>query len=343
MPPVIDDKYYLNLYNEKSRWGMTSGNRTPVADQGSGGHSVFAYQLLKELKQNEKPYISTQEIYTRIAPIVGNNSEQTPLCRPIRNTGDQGGEFVFVASSGANIEKVPLPGSGRVAAAPAKTDDTGLSAERERLEQERNELEKIKADAAERKRIEEDRLRIEAEKKQIATPRPATPSSLSGSGEKEIASDGTLKEWQEFTSPECKFSVLMPDKPKEQTSTTQTANGTVNHHGFMHDTGSSVYMVVYTEIPEKGMGDPKKMLDIACGSAEKRLKGKIVSEKEISLGNNKGRELTIQVPSEKIPGGRMVKLRMYMVENRLYQVWGMVNGSKLTESVDKFHNSFKLL
>ena len=163
MPPVIDDKYYLNLYNEKSRWGMTSGNRTPVSDSGSEGHSVFAYQLLKELRQNEKPYVSTQEIYTRIAPIVSNNSEQTPLCRPIRNTGDQGGEFVFVASSG----------SGRVVAAPVKTDDTELSAER--------------------KRIEEERLRIEAEKKQIlAIPRPDTPSSLSSSGEKEIASDGTL-------------------------------------------------------------------------------------------------------------------------------------------------------
>jgi len=105
MPPVIDDKYYLSLYNDKSRWGMTSGNKTPVSDSGSGGHSVFAYQLLKELRNNEKPYVSTQEIYTRIAPIVGNNSEQTPICRPIRNTGDHGGEFVFVASSGAVIDE----------------------------------------------------------------------------------------------------------------------------------------------------------------------------------------------------------------------------------------------
>ncbi len=104
MPPAIDNKYYLSLYNEKSRWGMTSGNKTPVADKGTGGHSVFAYQLIKELRKNEKPYLSTQEIYTRIAPIVSNNSEQTPLCRPIRNTGDQGGEFVFIASSSAIVE-----------------------------------------------------------------------------------------------------------------------------------------------------------------------------------------------------------------------------------------------
>jgi len=121
MPPVIDDKYYLNLYNEKSRWGMTSGNRTPVSDTGSGGHSVFAYQLLKELRQNEKPYVSTQEIYTRIAPIVSNNSEQTPLCRPIRNTGDQGGEFVFVASRGADVEK-PVPVKPEPVVIPGQTE-----------------------------------------------------------------------------------------------------------------------------------------------------------------------------------------------------------------------------
>ena len=121
MPPVITDKYYLNLYNERSRWGMTSGNKTPVSDEGTRGHSVFAYQLLKELAKNEKPYVSTQEIYTRIAPIVGNNSEQTPLCRPIRNTGDHGGEFVFVASSGATVEK-PDPARGTTLSVTANVD-----------------------------------------------------------------------------------------------------------------------------------------------------------------------------------------------------------------------------
>ena len=150
MPPVIGDKYYLNLYNEKSRWGMTSGNKTPVSDQGSGGHSVFAYQLLKELRNSEKPYISTQELYTRIAPIINNDSEQTPLCRPIRNTGDQGGEFVFVASR----EMITATA-------------TDLAVERKQLEQKRKELERIKDKIEEYKRLEDERERIEAEKKKL--------------------------------------------------------------------------------------------------------------------------------------------------------------------------------
>ena len=125
MPSVITDKYYLGLYNERSRWGMTSGNKTPVSDEGAGGHSIFAYQVLKELKKNEKPYLSTQELYTRIAPIVGNNSEQTPLCSPIRNTGDRGGEFIFVASSGAEVER-PDPSHGTTLSVSANVEGAAV-------------------------------------------------------------------------------------------------------------------------------------------------------------------------------------------------------------------------
>ena len=91
MSQTISDKYYLNLNNEISRWGMTSGNKTSASDKGTDGHSVFAYQLIKKLKNNIKYYIYAQEIYTDIAPIIGNNSEQAPMCRPIKNTEDQGG------------------------------------------------------------------------------------------------------------------------------------------------------------------------------------------------------------------------------------------------------------
>lgn len=176
IPKAIDKKYYLNLYNEKSRWGMTSGNKTPVSDVGSEGHSVFAYQLLKELKKNQKPYFSIQELCIRIAPIVSNNSEQTPLCRPIRNTGDQGGEFVFVASGIASY--------------------TGLTAERQRLEQERMELERIKIEM-ERKKIEAERKHIEKQLEQkktqkktlAAIPETAVDSGDNGTVDNKVDSD----------------------------------------------------------------------------------------------------------------------------------------------------------
>jgi class 3 adenylate cyclase len=94
--PPIGERLYRELYERQSRWGMTSGNKHPVSDVGAGGHSVFASQLLKVLKGNRQPYLSTQEIFNRIRYVVSNNSEQTPICRPLQNTGDEGGEFVFI-------------------------------------------------------------------------------------------------------------------------------------------------------------------------------------------------------------------------------------------------------
>jgi hypothetical protein len=99
LPPVIDDQFYRELYESKSRWGMTSGNRTPVTDAGSEGHSLFAYHFLKTLKNSDKSYLTPREMYAKIGPVVRNNSEQMPVCLPIRNTGDEGGEFVFVRAS----------------------------------------------------------------------------------------------------------------------------------------------------------------------------------------------------------------------------------------------------
>lgn len=171
LPPIIDDRYYFNLYNEKSRWGMTSGNKTPVSDSGSEGHSVFAYQLLKALSKNEKPYITTQEIYGQIAPIIANNSEQQPLCSPVRDTGDQGGGFVFVASRTSSASDAP-PYAKHLA--PQSDSDewarqkAALESERQELARQKHELERQKALDAEREQLAAERHKLEAERQQLA-------------------------------------------------------------------------------------------------------------------------------------------------------------------------------
>jgi hypothetical protein len=104
LPPVITEKYYLDLYRDRSRWGITSGNKTPVIDRydPSSRHSLFADQMLKVLCRNSKPYLDTLEIFTRIAPVIANNAEQVPMCRPVKYTGDMGGGFVFIRTNAAS-------------------------------------------------------------------------------------------------------------------------------------------------------------------------------------------------------------------------------------------------
>jgi formylglycine-generating enzyme required for sulfatase activity len=136
IPPVINDKYYLGLYSDRSRWGLTSGNREPVSDLGSGKHSIFAGQLLKELRRTDRSFFTIRDIYTRIAPIIANNSEQHPICRPMRGVGDQGGEFVFVRVAGGKaVTETPLPGTSSVPQAPEPVIRVGMLTVRTQPEQ----------------------------------------------------------------------------------------------------------------------------------------------------------------------------------------------------------------
>lgn len=99
MPP-INDKFYRQLYANKSRWGLTSGGKEPVADSGNSGHSIFAYHFIKLLKENSDPYLVPSRIFDQIAPVIANNAAQTPRSEPLQNTGDEGGQFVFQLASG---------------------------------------------------------------------------------------------------------------------------------------------------------------------------------------------------------------------------------------------------
>ena len=93
--PPISDRWYARLYEARSRWGLTSGATEPVADSGSGGHSPFAYFLLKKLREHAGPYLVPSQIYDFVAPLVGNDAAQLPRGAPLKGIGDKGGQFVF--------------------------------------------------------------------------------------------------------------------------------------------------------------------------------------------------------------------------------------------------------
>jgi hypothetical protein len=95
-PFETSDKYYANAYIKNSRQALTSGGDEPVMDGGKDGHSVFAYYLLKTLETNENKYLDISQVYNNIKIPVINNSDQTPRLDPIKNTGDEGGQFIFL-------------------------------------------------------------------------------------------------------------------------------------------------------------------------------------------------------------------------------------------------------
>lgn len=96
LPFEDSEKYYKKVYELRSRQAITSGGMEPVMDGGGEGHSVFAYYLLKVLNENNNKYYDTGQLYNDIKIPVTNNSDQSPKLQPIKNTGDEGGQFIFI-------------------------------------------------------------------------------------------------------------------------------------------------------------------------------------------------------------------------------------------------------
>jgi hypothetical protein len=92
-----EQRYLREVSKLKARQALISGGNEPVMDTGlSSNHSIFAHYLLNRLSANQDKYLTASDLFELIKLPISNSSLQTPQCRPIGNTGDEGGQFVFV-------------------------------------------------------------------------------------------------------------------------------------------------------------------------------------------------------------------------------------------------------
>ena len=105
--PADRAKYLQTMIESKSRVLISSGRDEPVADGGSGGHSVFANALLKGLRGDADPIFTASNLFHQyIEQAVIGGSRQVPLYQLIPDSGHEFGDFVFVA--GAGVPSVPV-------------------------------------------------------------------------------------------------------------------------------------------------------------------------------------------------------------------------------------------
>ncbi|MFC2137067.1 peptidase C14, partial [Bacteroidota bacterium] len=96
IPFEDSERYYREVSSLSSRKAITSGGIEPVMDGGRDGHSVFAYYFLKNLENNQNRFFDAGQLFEKIKIPIINNSEQSPQFNPIKNTGDEGGQFIFI-------------------------------------------------------------------------------------------------------------------------------------------------------------------------------------------------------------------------------------------------------
>ena len=148
--------------------------------------------------------------------------------------------------------------------------------------------------------------------------------------------------WKEFSSPEGRFSVLLPGTPTKTTQKVNSDLGVITLYLFTFNQENISYNVTCSDYPESifKIKSIDKFLDDYRDGAVAGVRGKLVSETKISLGTYPGREVIIEVNDGRI----LACIRFYMVKTRLYQVSVATQkeNPQLT-NVTRFLESFKLL
>jgi uncharacterized caspase-like protein len=109
----------LRLEQRPSRELMASGGNEPVSDSGADGHSVFAGAFLRALERMPAEQFAAHELFDEVRTFVAGNSAQLPQFDPLRDSGDDGGSFVFSRAGG--VVPVVTPGNARGDASPPPT------------------------------------------------------------------------------------------------------------------------------------------------------------------------------------------------------------------------------
>lgn len=149
--------------------------------------------------------------------------------------------------------------------------------------------------------------------------------------------------WKPFSSQEGRFKVLMPGTPSEDKSNVNTKAGEITINRFsVRRENEALYAVAYSDLPDKfslNSADINPLLsEIAAGFAA-GSRGRLVSQRNIRLGNVPGREIRLQLER-----GAIARGRLYVANKRLYQVVVATAKEKnLTKSIEGFFNSFQIV
>ena len=156
---------------------------------------------------------------------------------------------------------------------------------------------------------------------------------------------GRLK-WKEYRHPDGSFSVMMPGKPLESTTSQPAPFGTLQMNSLtsLRETNAG-YVLVYSDYPDavvnSGVTDDQ-LLEGGLQGGLKSSGAKLVRRAKVSLGNYSGIEADLQAPPS--AGVSSMRCRVYWMPPRLYILMAISpTADPNTAEAQKFLDSFKVL
>lgn len=148
-----------------------------------------------------------------------------------------------------------------------------------------------------------------------------------------------------YQSDQGKFRVAFPERPKIDTKDLATGKAGAAVVSVVTERAEApnraILAVIYADYPDEFKTVPAKKLLDAARDGLKGKDGKLRMEKEVTLKNSPAssyRDLRIEA------GSNVIRVRLYLVGTRLYQV--MVTGDRKTTTntvCDTFLDSFELI
>jgi len=137
-------------------------------------------------------------------------------------------------------------------------------------------------------------------------------------------------DWYKFTSPENRYSVLMPHKPTAEVI--PNSNGKGSHNRFSDVEAG--YAFVIEDLHDSGATNAEAYLDGVRDGVLKELNASLLSETKITTSGFPGRELKLAAEtSTKVPF--ISRTRMYVVGGSFYSLSFVYAKSLDADYVDK--------
>jgi hypothetical protein len=158
----------------------------------------------------------------------------------------------------------------------------------------------------------------------------------------------TASQWEIYEVAD--FKAKFPSKPTYETQVVNSAVGNLTMHIHMLDASNTgtgenlVYGIISTEYPDSSIdsNDPELMSNMFRGAidgAVKNVKGKLLSENNISIDKYPGREIKVDYGD----GAAFIRMRLYLVKNKMYILQTITLADKDNNaSINEFLNSFQL-
>lgn len=149
---------------------------------------------------------------------------------------------------------------------------------------------------------------------------------------------------EEYASEAGGFTISTPLTLDESSQSVDTQAGPIDIYTFTAEDNQAAYIVAYSDYPEAlvTQSEPDIILDGSRDGAVGNVGGTLINETRIDLQGNPGRALVIDTTTDDGQDAT-VNARIYLVDNRLYQVLVVVpKGDEDEVDADGFLDSFSL-